>query len=55
MPVANSNHSANRQGEHKGIGLENTKRRLDIEFPSSYILEINDTPNEYIVNINIPI
>ncbi|WP_157131889.1 sensor histidine kinase [Phocaeicola plebeius] len=53
--IANSNHSANRQGEHKGIGLENTKRRLDIEFPSAYILEISDTPNEYTVNINIPI
>lgn len=53
--IANSNHSANRQGEHKGIGLENTRRRLDIEFPSAYILEISDTPNEYTVNINIPI
>lgn len=53
--IVNSNHSANRQGEHKGIGLENTRRRLDIEFPSAYILDISDTPNEYTVNINIPI
>lgn len=53
--IANSNHSANRQGEHKGIGLENTRRRLEIEFPSAYILDISDTTNEYTVNINIPI
>lgn len=53
--IVNSNHSANRQGEHKGIGLENTRRRLDIEFPSAYTLDISDTPNEYTVNINIPI
>lgn len=53
--IANSNHSANHQREHKGIGLENTRRRLDIEFPSAYTLDINDTENEYIVNINIPI
>lgn len=53
--IANSNHSANHQKEHKGIGLENTRRRLDIEFPSAYTLDINDTENEYIVNINIPI
>lgn len=53
--IANSNHAANRHGEHKGIGLENTRRRLDIEFPSAYILDINDATNEYIVNINIPI
>lgn len=53
--IANSNHSANRQGEHKGIGLENTRRRLDIEFPSVYVLDIINTENEYVVNINIPI
>lgn len=53
--IANSNHSADRQGEHKGIGLENTRRRLDIEFPAAYILDISKTQNEYIVNISIPI
>ena len=53
--IANSNHSANHHGEHKGIGMENTRRRLDIEFPSAYVLEIINTEKIYIVNINIPI
>lgn len=53
--IANSNHAVSRKRGHKGIGLENTRRRLDIEFPSAYILDINDTASEYIVNIIIPI
>ena len=53
--IANSNHPSNRSEEHKGIGLENTKRRLDLEFTSAYILDIDNNEKEYIVNITIPI
>lgn len=53
--IVNSNHSAKDRDTHKGIGLENTKRRLDIEFPSAYRLDINNSEKEYTVILTIPI
>lgn len=53
--IVNSNHSLKNQNGYKGIGLENTRRRLDIEFSSSYELDIDCTEKEFIVNLNIPI
>lgn len=53
--IVNSNHSTKNRDSHKGIGLENTKRRLDIEFPSAYRLDINNSEKEYTVILTIPI
>ena len=37
----------------KGLGLENVKRRLDLLYPNSHKLEINDTENVYYVNLSV--
>jgi LytS/YehU family sensor histidine kinase len=38
---------------NKGIGLENVRKRLQLQYPYKHILEIKDTDNEYIVNLEI--
>lgn len=53
--IVNSNHSSCNREAHQGIGLENTKRRLDLEFPSAYMLDIECNEKDFIVNLNIPI
>jgi LytS/YehU family sensor histidine kinase len=39
--------------EKKGIGLENIKKRLDLQYPGRYLLEINNKDNEYSVKLII--
>lgn len=53
--IINSNHPAVYPEPHNGIGLENTRRRLDIEFPAAYRLDINETEKEFTVILNVPI
>jgi len=36
-----------------GIGLVNIKRRLELLYPGKYLLEINENPNNYLVNLSI--
>lgn len=38
-----------------GLGLGNIKRRLELLYPDTHILEISDTPDKYIVNLTIPL
>ena len=38
-----------------GIGIYNTKRRLDILFGDRYQYEINETPDKYSVNLKLPL
>jgi sensor histidine kinase YesM len=40
---------------NSGLGLSNTKRRLDLLYPGSHFLKINSTANAYIVDLKIPI
>lgn len=51
----NSIHHKDHQLSHKGIGLENVKRRLDIIYGSAYSLEITSTDTRYTVNLTLPI
>lgn len=37
-----------------GIGLDNVRKRLDLLFPNRYNLNINNTTNQYSVEIDIP-
>lgn len=39
--------------KRSGMGLENVKRRLELLYPNSYLLEINDKENVYQVNLSI--
>ncbi len=39
--------------ERSGLGIENTKHRLELIYPSKHILTINDTEKEFSVSLNI--
>ena len=39
--------------EHKGIGINNAKRRLQLLYANKYNLDINDKENFYEVNLKI--
>ncbi len=36
-----------------GIGINNTRRRLELLYPGKYNLDIKDEPNTYTINLNI--
>lgn len=45
----------NANEQHKGIGLENVKKRLRLLYDNKYTLEIKSENNEYRVLLLIPI
>ncbi|WP_430411454.1 sensor histidine kinase [Kordia sp.] len=51
--VLNSKPSMISTSKREGMGLENVKRRLNLLYPNSHILEIEDTKEEYRVNLSI--
>jgi two-component system, LytTR family, sensor kinase len=44
-----------RMADNTGIGISNTRRRLDLLYPGKYDLIINDKSNEFTVHLNIPV
>jgi sensor histidine kinase YesM len=44
-----------RMADNTGIGINNTRRRLDLLYPGKYDLIINDKSNEFTVHLNIPV
>jgi len=52
--IENSNHPK-KDAEASGIGLENTKKRLDLIYKNNYTLVIDESEKKYRVNLNIPI
>jgi sensor histidine kinase YesM len=41
--------------DNTGIGISNTKRRLDLLYEDRYELIIDDKTNEFSVHLNIPV
>jgi sensor histidine kinase YesM len=41
--------------DNTGIGINNTKRRLDLFYEDRYSLEIQDKSNEFIVHLKVPV
>lgn len=39
--------------ENKGIGLSNVKRRLELLYNGKFILNVNDTPDQYFVKLSL--
>jgi len=39
--------------ERSGLGIENTKHRLNLIYPSKHLLAINDSAKEFAVSLNI--
>ena len=52
--IENSNHKKD-TGTASGIGIENTRKRLDLLYKKEYDLSISDTKEKYIANLNIPL
>ncbi|RKN80282.1 sensor histidine kinase [Ulvibacterium marinum] len=52
--VENSNHSKNTKAP-SGIGIENTRKRLDLLYKKEYDLTITEHGDKYAVNLSIPI
>jgi two-component system LytT family sensor kinase len=44
-----------RASDNTGIGISNTKRRLDLFYEDRYSLEIDDKANEFSVHLKIPV
>jgi two-component system LytT family sensor kinase len=55
--ISNHKHfnTALRMADNTGIGINNTRRRLDLLYPGRYELIINDKTNEFTVHLNIPV
>lgn len=51
--VNNSKPSMAPVSKSTGLGLENVRRRLNLLYPNSHVMEIDDTKNEYHVNLSI--
>ena len=51
--VDNSKPSIAAVSKRKGLGLENVKRRLNLLYPHSHVLEIEDTKEGYHINLSI--
>lgn len=43
------------ESDHKGLGLENAKRRLELLYPGKYQLNISEDPQNFIVNLHLQI
>ncbi|MGB5667400.1 MAG: histidine kinase [Maribacter sp.] len=52
--LENSNHPIKTEAS-SGIGIENTRKRLDLLYKNEYDLTISDTGETYSVNLNIPL
>jgi sensor histidine kinase YesM len=55
--ICNHKHisTALRVSDNTGIGISNTKRRLDLFYEDRYSLNIEDKSNEFIVHLKIPV
>ncbi len=55
MTALNSNHSSSSKSEKHGLGVENSRKRLDLLYGSSYTLDICEMEKIYYVTLKIPI
>ncbi len=53
--IENSNPHFKGSREHEGIGLENTRKRLDLLFKNNYSLEISENEEAFSVKLNLPL
>lgn len=52
--IKNNKHSSGKNNlVNTGIGINNTRRRLDLMYPGKYELDIEDEPLTYTINLNI--
>ncbi|MFN8241766.1 MAG: histidine kinase [Bacteroidales bacterium] len=55
LTILNSKSGSLPSDPGRGIGIENTRRRLDLLYKDAYVLEINDDGNTYSTRLTIPL
>jgi LytS/YehU family sensor histidine kinase len=55
LVVKNSKTDNNRNDEFSGIGIENTRKRLELLYGTNYNFDIVDNDDFFIVNLSVPI
>ncbi len=55
MSAINSNHSQSEKRHRRGVGITNSKKRLDLLYGKQYTLDIREDKNIYSVILKIPI
>jgi len=53
--ISNSNHHLKNEEVDSGIGIENSRKRLDLIYGDKYSLIIEDKKNEFSVHLSIPV
>jgi two-component system LytT family sensor kinase len=53
LSVENSKPATSDGKSKGGIGLDNLRKRLELLYPSKYLLQIADKGNSYLVNLEI--
>ncbi len=53
--IENSVHEIKEKSKNSGIGIENTRKRLDLIYGSNYKLKLDDSPHYFKVKLNIPL
>ncbi len=53
--VRNSNNDIKTEDNDSGIGIENSRKRLDLIYGAKYLLKIDDKKDEHCVSLTIPI
>lgn len=55
MTTLNSNHSAISKSKRHGLGISNSRKRLDLIYDNRYSLNISEKETIYYVNLRVPI
>ena len=55
LRITNSTNKGNPKESSTGIGIENTRKRLDLLYEDKYTLEVTDSGNIFITNLIIPL
>lgn len=55
MTTTNSNHAENAKGRRYGLGISNSRKRLDLLYGDQYTLDVNDVGKIFYVFLKIPI
>jgi len=55
MSVINSKREKEHKEKYSGIGIENTRKRLDLLYNHNYKLDIIDSTDQFTVNLSIPL
>lgn len=53
--MKNSKSGLQKDDEHKGIGIENSRKRLDLLYGDRYSLEIDDGKDEFVLSLTLPL